>query len=119
MKRLALTLALVAALFTSGCSYMFVDGPRTPTRPGNCTDGKAWVVVDYALVALHGLWGLAWMSANAEAEQDPNLEAPGNGPVVINVGWMIVHALSGMSGSSKVERCRAAYAAEYEREYER
>lgn len=88
---------------------MFVDGPHSSKKPAGCTTGKGWVGIDYAWVVLHGLTALAWMSINAEAESDPNLEAPGNAPVFVNVGWMAVHTMSAISGNSNVNKCREAY----------
>jgi len=114
MKRLATAIALSLSLSMSApaCSYMFVDGPRSPTKPAGCSTSKGWVVVDYIFTATNLLTALAFMSLNAEAENDESLSAPGSTPVIVNVGWAAIHTLSAISGSSKVDKCRAAYDSE-------
>lgn len=110
MRKLALIIILVVS--TSGCGYLFIDGPgRTSAkRAPHCSDSKGWVVVDGVFAGLNALMAISAAAANAEAADDPALEGPGAVVVLSGAVWAAVHTLAAISGSAKVDRCRAAWA---------
>lgn len=96
---------LVLALFLqlSGCSILFVEGPKnafpaSPVPP-YCTTSKGWVGVDVTLMLIN--FGIAAAAGSTGREEDRDT-------VVLSILDGIIYAISASVGNDRVNKCRKA-----------
>jgi hypothetical protein len=105
VRRLAL-LALV-----TGCSLAFVEGPRSTTRPGDCTESNTLPIVDAVLGA--GALGMGVLGVGG-AIACSSSTSPGCSTAVAvtlavpGVILAVVEGISSVTGFARTARCRAA-----------
>ena len=104
MKR---ALALVmAALLTSGCGVVFVEGPHVVEGKVTCTQEMALPLVDAAVAAVAITSPFIYEAARNRSTMDPQI-----GISVAMWGVGLATAISAVIGIKKVQRCRRTVAA--------
>jgi hypothetical protein len=103
-----IAIMMVALLFHSGCSFLFVKGPpeqHAQMSSFDCSESNAWPVIDTIWAGLNGLGAIS-------ASNDSTTPSPGQPShsqvVAVGVSWLVVSGISAIYGFSKVSTCNDA-----------
>jgi hypothetical protein len=105
MRRLVIALVLVA--MTNGCSFFFVDGPKSGKYPDGtprCTPSYAWPIFDslyWGVPGLVGTVGAAAMSPSSE-----NVPISRELLLGVSLGVLVLGASAAAYGAYKVGACK-------------
>jgi len=108
-KAFVLLLTPLLAAPTTGCSFLFVDGP-TARGPGSCTDSMVWPTVDYVAAGLEGVRIL--YAANQPESAYIGKPYSKTGDIAFGVSFLSLFVLSGLVGTTRVNECQVAMATE-------
>lgn len=105
-------LAGLLVLASSGCSFIFVDGP--PDVPPNmsygdlnyfnCTEPNTWPILDAIWAGLNGVGALMAMGGDETQFEDPEQT------VLVGLVWLGVSGAASYVGFQRTSECRAAKA---------
>ena len=103
VTRWALLSTLPFALSSSGCSFLFVDGPKIENATG-CTDSVLWPVVDYAIAGLQGVRTVYAASSPDSAYEGARISKEAD--IVLGSSLLVLFASSAIVGTMRVRDCK-------------
>lgn len=92
-----------ALVLSSGCSFMFVNGPpanHAEVAVFDCSDSNGWPVVDAVWAALNGIGAISASNDSMNPQQGQI--------VAVGLAWLAVSGISAVYGFSKVSDCNKA-----------
>ena len=105
LKRLVLLLGPLLVAHATGCSFIFVDGPK-PGTAAPCTDSFVFPGVDLGLATYEGL-RIAYVATRSDA---PGVLISKRADIAIASGSLALFAASAIVGAVNVSACRASIA---------
>jgi hypothetical protein len=108
MKRLAGVVLAIWASLSSGCSFVFVDGPPPKKERGylRCTESMGWPTVDGVITGLQVVRTLY-----AASRSDADYEGSGlsrSGDIGFGIALTALFLTSTIVGAGRVNECRDA-----------